>query len=171
MYSTKQDSMTISIQVHAWHKMTEASALLNSGATHNFIDKWAVKSLRLGTWVLPQPWMVHNINGTTNCAGTITHYCNLWVQQGHQLAKLGFFITNLGHNWIILGHPWFQEFNPSIDWTSNTLVRDSVILETAGYHTKWQQAPPKPMITSITPSILTSKTPPIDPSIPEYYQC
>ena len=79
MYSTKKDSMTISIQVHAWHKKTKTSALLDSGATYNFIDTQAVKSLRLGTRILPQPQIVHNVDGTINQEGTITRYCNLWV--------------------------------------------------------------------------------------------
>jgi hypothetical protein len=48
MYSKKTDSMTIPISVYMWHKKTETKALLDSGATHNFIDERAVKTLGLG---------------------------------------------------------------------------------------------------------------------------
>ena len=66
MYSTKKDSMTVPIQVYLWHKKTKVSTLLDSGATHNFIDKQAIKSLGLGTQVLLHPWVVHNVSGTKN---------------------------------------------------------------------------------------------------------
>jgi hypothetical protein len=51
---------------------------------------------------------------------------------------LGFYITNLGHDCIILGHPWFQAFNPTIDWTTNQLVGPDVVLKTVGYQSKTQ---------------------------------
>ena len=38
MYSTQKNSMTISLTVNMWHKTTQLEALLDCGATHNFID-------------------------------------------------------------------------------------------------------------------------------------
>ena len=55
MYSNQKDSITINISVYMWHKMAHTRALLNSGATHNFIDKRTVKQLGLGTHHLTQP--------------------------------------------------------------------------------------------------------------------
>ena len=133
MYSTKKDSMTIQVQVHVWHKQTETSTLLNSRATHNFIDTRAIKSLGLGTRILTHPRIVHNVDGTINQVGTITRYCNLWIQQGEKTNKLVFFVANLGHDRIILGHPWFKAHNPTIDWTTNTLLGLKICIKTAGY--------------------------------------
>ena len=159
MYSTKKDSMTIQVQVHAWHKKTKTSTLLDSGATHNFIDTRAIKSLGLGTRLLTQPRVVHNVDGTINQAGTITRYCNLWIQQGEKTSKLGFFVANLGHDRIILGHPWFKTHNPTIDWTTNTLLGPKICITTAGYRKKSST-----MIKAIaSPKYI------VDPSIPEYY--
>jgi hypothetical protein len=95
MYSKKKDSMTIPLSVYMWHKKTETTALLDSGATHNFINKRAVSSLGLGTRSLPHPLQVNNIDGTINSEGSITQYCNLWIRQGTKTVKLGFYITNL----------------------------------------------------------------------------
>ena len=159
MYSTKKDSMTIQVQVHAWHKKTKASALLDSGATHNFIDTRAIKSLGLGTRTLTHPCIVHNVDGTINQAGTITRYCNLWIRQGERTSKLGFFVASLGHDRIILGHPWFKTHNPTIDWTTNTLLGPKISIETAGYQKK----------SSTTIKAITSPHNKVDPSIPEYY--
>jgi hypothetical protein len=53
MYSSEKDSMTILLSVYMWHKKTKMTALLDSGATHNFINKCAITSLGLGTCPLP----------------------------------------------------------------------------------------------------------------------
>jgi hypothetical protein len=103
MYSKKKDSMTIPLSVYMWHKKTETTALLDSGATHNFIDKRAVTSLGLGTRALPHPLQVNNVDGTINSEGSITRFCNLWIRQGDKNVKLGFYIANLGSDRIILG--------------------------------------------------------------------
>src|ERR1700721_58748 len=44
MYSMKKDSMTIQISIHMWHKKIDIQTLLDSGATHNFLDKQTVKT-------------------------------------------------------------------------------------------------------------------------------
>src|ERR1700677_3796860 len=136
MYSTKENSMTVTVSVHMWHQKTETEALLDSGATHNFIDARTVISLGLGTRNLPHSLQVNNVDGTINQAGNITRYCNLWVRRGDKISKLGFYVANLGHDRIILGHPWFKIFNPTIDWTNNQLPGDNMIIETAGYRSK-----------------------------------
>jgi hypothetical protein len=144
MYSKKKDSMTIPLSVYMWHKMTETTALLDSRATHNFIDKRAVSSLGLGTRSLPHPLQVNNVDRTINSKGSITQYCNLWIQQGRKVVKLGFYVANLGSNCLILGHPWFKSFNPSINWSSNQLDGEDIVIKTAGYCAK-----SKPQTTTI----------------------
>jgi hypothetical protein len=81
---------------------------------------------------------------------------------GGKEGKLGFFIANLGHDRIILGHPWFKQFNPTIDWPTNTLKGDEVVFETAGYQTK--------MVICTIPQPKEER-PTIDHKIPkEYHQ-
>jgi hypothetical protein len=158
--------MTILVQVHMWHKKTEVETLLDSGATHNFIDERTVKALSMGTRDLLQPRTVTNVDGSENRAGTIRQYANLWVKKGTQTVKLCFFITNIGHDRIILGHPWFKAFNPTIDWTTNTLLRENVHIETASYHRRKAPAENNGTTVSPPPSLLT----PVPPQIPEEYR-
>jgi hypothetical protein len=142
--------MTISLSVHMWHKKTNTTALLDSGATHNFINTQTITSLGLGTHSLPCPLQVNNIDRTTNREGNITKFCNLWICQGNKVVKLGFYIANLGSDQIILGHPWFKLFNPSIDWNTNCLNREDIVIETAGFHSKTKT--PVPTARTLTPS-------------------
>ena len=125
--------MTISLTVNMWHKTTKIKALLDCGATHNFIDPRTIKTLAMGTNPLRQPLIVHNVDGTINLGGMITHYCNLWVRKGEQVEKLGFYIANLGRDRLILGYPWFKKSNPNFNWNNDTLEGDAVEIDTAGY--------------------------------------
>jgi hypothetical protein len=136
MYSNKKDSMTITVHLYQWHQKTDVEALLDSGTTNNFIDQRTVTLLNMGTKALHQPREVRNIDGTPNQAGSITHYCNLWVRQGSKKVQMGFYVANLGRDRLILGHPWFQNFNPIIDWVHNTLIGDEIHIETVGYLSK-----------------------------------
>jgi hypothetical protein len=61
------------------------------------------------------------VDGTINRDGTITRYCNLWVQRGEHEEHQGFYVANLGRDHIILGYPWFKLYNPTFDWQHNTL--------------------------------------------------
>jgi hypothetical protein len=56
--------MTISLTVNMWHKTTKLEALLDCGATHNFINPRTISSLNMGTQLLPQPLTVRNVDGT-----------------------------------------------------------------------------------------------------------
>ena len=99
-----------------------------------------------------------------NRAGRITEFCNLWLKKGNRVSKQGFYVANLGRDRIILGHPWFHSFNPSINWETNQLKGDNVEIETAGYRGKRRIQRPE-IDNAETPS----GTPTIDPSIPPYY--
>jgi hypothetical protein len=71
MYSSQKNSMTDSLTVNMWHKMTKLEALLDCGATNNFIDPHTISTLNMGTQLLPQPLTVRNVDGTINQDGTI----------------------------------------------------------------------------------------------------
>ncbi len=48
MYSIKEDSITVPIDLCMWHKRTEVEALLDCGATENFIDARTLEKLGMG---------------------------------------------------------------------------------------------------------------------------
>jgi hypothetical protein len=62
--------------------MADKNALLDSGATENFVDKRLVKRLKIARQKMNQPRRVFNVNGLENKHGTLTHYCLLQVKKG-----------------------------------------------------------------------------------------
>jgi len=77
---------------------TEEKGLLDSRATHNFIDVRTAIHLGLGTRKMKTPQTVTNIDGTTNRAGTISKYTNLTCTYDKKQTNLSFYITNLGRD-------------------------------------------------------------------------
>ena len=61
------------------------TALLDSGATDNFIDQRTVNHLQISTRHLKRPRILYNIDRTENKSGRITHYVDLEITRGSQI--------------------------------------------------------------------------------------
>src|SRR5712675_1879361 len=116
VFMTARKSMTIRTYIHSSHKRVESSALLDSGATENFMNLDYAKWLRLPVKRLEASWPLFNIDGTTNRKGDLFFYSDLVLKTGPITKVMRFFLTNLGHHRIILGYPWFATNQPRIDW-------------------------------------------------------
>ena len=116
MYFSIQKSMQLYLFIHLSWKRAETIALLDSGATENFINMQYVKELRLPIKWLQWPQPVYNVDGTRNKNGDIEHYTDLEMQTGNQRVWLHFFLTDLAEQKAILGYPWFTATQPKIDW-------------------------------------------------------
>src|SRR5712675_781042 len=116
VYISNRKSMNLRAYVHAAHRRTEAPALLDSGATENFISLTYAKWLKLSFKRLPHERPLLNVDGTTNKTGSLKYYVDLQVQTGTKRTSMRFFLTDLGHHRVILGYPWFAANQPKIDW-------------------------------------------------------
>src|SRR5882757_2411431 len=119
MSSTKRNALTIRF-VLSTTQQTEP-ALIDSGATENFLDPRIMIRLRLPTERLAQPRTIHNIDGTQNKAGSIRRKCRLTIHFGQEAKEMDFFVTDLGQDRIVLGFPFLRHFNPDIDWGEGKL--------------------------------------------------
>jgi len=97
-------------------KRAEALALIDLGATENFMNLEYAKYLQLPIKCLEELRSLFNVNGTTNKSGSLQFYTDLQVQTGTQRTNLRFFLTDLGDNKAILGYPWFAAVQPCINW-------------------------------------------------------
>jgi hypothetical protein len=129
VYLTTRNSINVPICFESSRGTAEKKALVDSGATENFIDWRLAKTLKVQTMLLPQPRKVYNVDGTENKAGVIERHVKLCVRQGNKEKVQTFFITNLGDPCIIFGYPWLYHFQPQIDWRKGTIDGPSWTLE------------------------------------------
>ena len=108
--------MTIRFYVHSIAKRAESIALLDSGATENFMNLASAKWLQLPIKQLPEPRPILNVDGTENKSRKLKYYTNLNIQTGQNTTTLRFFLSDLGEHKVILGYPWFMATQPRIDW-------------------------------------------------------
>jgi hypothetical protein len=85
MYIKQVNTINLCVPVQTAHATAEQTALLDSGATENFISYSTWKQLGIGRQELNEPIIVYNVDRTENKKGKIIHYCWLWVlYDGHQ---------------------------------------------------------------------------------------
>jgi hypothetical protein len=71
--------MMLHIFLHSKSKRAETVALLDSGATENFMSLDYAKYLHLPIKTLREPRKLFNVDGTPNCAGDLKYFMDLTV--------------------------------------------------------------------------------------------
>jgi hypothetical protein len=98
MYLSARKSMTIQFYVHSIAKRAKSTALLDSGATENFMNLAYAKWLRLPIKQLSEPRPVLNVHGMENKSGKLKYYTDMNVQMGQNMTTLQFFLSDLGEH-------------------------------------------------------------------------
>jgi hypothetical protein len=93
------------IFMHSKLKRADTIALLDSGATENFMSLQYAKYLHLPIKVLKEPRKLFNVDGTPNKAGDLKYYTDLHTCTGTAQRTLRYFLSDLGENKVILGYP------------------------------------------------------------------
>ena len=76
-------------------KKVAEQALLDSGATDNFVDQRTIKCLNIPTQRLDRPHILYNVDKTKNRSGHITDYIDLEITRGIQTKVQRFYVANL----------------------------------------------------------------------------
>jgi len=118
--------MMLCIYLHSKSKRAKTIALLDSGATENFMSLDYAKHIHLPIKMLKEPQWLFNVNGTPNWAGDLKYYTNLVTRTGTQPRTLQYFLSDLGDNKVILGYPWFATAQPKIDWAQGQIAHDQL---------------------------------------------
>ena len=87
--------MTVCFFIHSVAKRAKATALLDLGATENFMNLLYAKWLKLPIKELAQPRKLFNVDNMKNISGELRHYTDLQVQTGSKITKLRFFLTHI----------------------------------------------------------------------------
>jgi hypothetical protein len=87
-----------------------------------FIDEQYAKVMQIPLLRLFEPIPVHNVDGTMNKEGLITHYVCLEIKVKERRRIYKFLTTTLGRQRLILGLPWLEEENPEINWKEQKIT-------------------------------------------------
>ena len=116
VYITCYRSMHVPVSIHTRYFMADKKALVDSGATDNFIHPAFTKRLGLTMTLLEKPKWIYNIDNTSNKLGSITHSLELKVMTKGVDKVMRFLITDIGNKDILLGYPWLATFEPKFGW-------------------------------------------------------
>ena len=108
--------MHVPVSIRTCYFMAKKKALMDSGATDNFIHPAFAKRLGLTMTPLEKPKRIYNIDNTSNKAGSITHSLELKVTTKGIEKVMQFLVTDIGNEDILLGYPWLATFEPKFGW-------------------------------------------------------
>jgi hypothetical protein len=110
--------MRVPVSIRTSYFMADKKALVDSGATDNFMHPAFAKRMGLGLQKLPTPKKIFNIDNTTNKSGMITHFLDLDVCTNRIHKEMQFLVTDIRHEEVLLGYPWLATFEPKFNWRS-----------------------------------------------------
>ena len=108
--------MRVPVSIHTRYFMANKKALVDSGATDNFIYPAFAKKLGLTMTPLEKPKRIYNIDNTSNKVGSITHSLELKVTTKGIEKVMRFLIMDIGNEDILLGYLWLATFKPKFGW-------------------------------------------------------
>ena len=121
MYIAKNKSIKVNVLLYT-REWAEEKALLDSGAMECFMYPHLVEKHQLPLQQLVKEWIVRNIDGTTNWMGKIMQTVALMIQHKGQATLHKFLVADIREDNIILGYPFLEAANPTINWMSGELT-------------------------------------------------
>lgn len=115
--------MQVDIIISSPTRTLPLRAMIDSGATGNFIHSRVVQRYGLKLKRLSEPMPISVIDGRPIASGRLTHEATpIRLTTGAHSKIIRLLPTILGQHDVILGLPWLQKHNPSIDWNKGEIV-------------------------------------------------
>ena len=106
------------------NKATEIKALIDSGASSNFMHQETAKKLGLPLQEQKEPQPVKDIQGRP--LGWIDKFTRIRIDAGTHREVIDFNIIPLGIHELVLGLPWLQKHDPEIKWRERKIKFNSL---------------------------------------------
>src|SRR6202021_2579006 len=103
----------------------EGAALLDSGATHNFIDRKFVELHSLQTCLMEQPRELLLADGRPSAGSLITHQVLLPIRLDRHSEIVKLFVADVNRHPLVLGMPWLTTHNPQVHWPAHKITFNS----------------------------------------------
>ena len=121
------EHFNISVQLSIGEKSIKTTALIDSGATGNFMHIDFVKQYNIPQELKEYPIPLEVVDGRPISTGHITHSTpsmHVLINQDHT-EKISLDIAPIGRHQLILGIPWLKQHNPAINWQTHSIQFES----------------------------------------------
>jgi hypothetical protein len=114
--------MMIKIRIRGSNgKEHQTTALIDCGASENFIDKAYAAANEIPTQRKTIPRRVLTVDGSEVTGGPVTHDAQVGMTVNHHTEDIRLHCITIGNAPVILGLPWLKLHNPTIDWRAHRL--------------------------------------------------
>jgi hypothetical protein len=168
IFISNQRSVHANIKLHSRTLHSKVSALIDSGATENFVTPEVIEFFNIPTFMLPKPRTIHNVDRTKNSIGQVTEAANLNISYNGKHDVHIFYIIDLGNNHMLLGMPFMAATNPNIDWTKREIY--GTIITTSSNTHKWIPDRDKKVHKLFWKSMIGTGYKPLDKPLAGYLQ-
>ena len=118
IYSNGEAKTLLSLPVKL-NKATTLTALIDSGASSNFIHQDTAKELKLKLLNKEQPQAVNDIQGKN--LGWISKFARVVLNVSDHEETIDLNVIPLGKHGLVMGLPWLQKHDPEIRWSERRI--------------------------------------------------
>jgi len=115
-------------------KVYSIKALLDSGATGNFIDQDFVHTKDISTWSISYPIPVFNVDSSPNKASQISKVVDIVLCYKTYSERTLLTVSSLGKQSMILGYTWFKDHNLKVNWQTREVRMNQCLSRCEEYH-------------------------------------
>jgi len=108
-------------------------ALLDSGATDNFIDQDFIHTKGINTWSISCPIPVYNVDSSPNEAGQISEVVDIVLHYKTHSERTLLVVSSLGKQSMILSYTWLKDHNPEVNWQTKEVQINRCPPQCKGY--------------------------------------
>jgi len=119
------DHSMVKIQLHGGKESVTINAMIDSGATEDFIDREVCNKHGIKMIKAKHPREIYLADGKPSAMGPVTHITKVPMDISSHRELATFQVVNLQNHEVILGMPWLREHNPTIDWNDKRITFNS----------------------------------------------
>ena len=114
------ECMKVQVKILAGIVTAETKAMIDSGATNNFINESFIKQNFIKTKPKSTPLTVKDIAGRK--LGMVDKQVTLKIRMANHEEEITLNVIGTGKHPVVLGLPWLKTHNPTIDWRENRII-------------------------------------------------
>src|ERR1700712_1143737 len=119
------DHIMVKVQLHGTKESVTINAMIDSGATEDFIDKEVCNKHGIKMIKARNPREIYLADGKSSAMGPVTHMTKVPMDISCHKELATFQVANLENHEVILGMPWLRKHNPTSDWNNKKVTFNS----------------------------------------------